>query len=107
MTPNDDGSGRATNGGATNGGAANGGATNGGSGAVLGRLLDLAAERFGRPRAELAADVDFYDALGIDSMEALSLLSALEQRFGVEVPDYEVQDARTFADLAQAIQRRL
>lgn len=74
---------------------------------VLARLYELAAERFGRPLSELSAELDFYDALGIDSMEALSLLSALEQRFGVEVPDYEVQDARTFRDLAQAIARRL
>lgn len=74
---------------------------------VLARLLELAAERFGRARGELSGEADFYDALGIDSMEALSLLSALEQRFGVEVPDYEVQDARTFSDLAAAIARRL
>ena len=74
---------------------------------VLARLLDLASERFSRPRAELSGELDFYDALGIDSMEALSMLTALEQRFGVEVPDYEVQDARTFLDLAQAIARRL
>jgi len=74
---------------------------------VLGRLLDLASSRFGRPRAELRGDVDFYDALGIDSMEALSLLTTLETEFRVEVPDYEVQDARTFADLAAAIARRL
>ena len=37
----------------------------------------------------------------------LSLLTSLETEFRVEVPDYEVQDARTFADLASAIARRL
>lgn len=74
---------------------------------VLARLLDLAAQRFHKPRAELRAEQDFYDTLGIDSMEALSLLTALETELRVEVPDYEVQDARTFHDLASAIARRL
>ena len=40
-------------------------------------------------------------------MEALSLLSALEERFGVEIPDYEVQDVRTFRELAEVVGSRL
>ncbi len=74
---------------------------------VLERLLDLASSRFGKARSELRADQDFYDTLGTDSMEALSLLTSHETEFRVEVPDYEVQDARTFSDLASAIARRL
>jgi acyl carrier protein len=74
---------------------------------VLDQLLTLAAERFGRDRASLAPDADLFDALEIDSMQALSLLSALEDRFEVEIPDYEVQDVRTFADLASVVASRL
>lgn len=74
---------------------------------VLEDLLSLAAERFGRARGELRADADLFDTLDIDSMQALSLLSALEERFGVEIPDYEVQDVRTFAELADVVASRL
>jgi acyl carrier protein len=74
---------------------------------VLDRLLTLASERFSRPKAELNAQDDLFDKLGIDSMEALSLLTALEEAFNVEIPDYEVQDVRTFADLAGVVARRL
>ncbi|MGF1468664.1 MAG: acyl carrier protein [Sandaracinaceae bacterium] len=74
---------------------------------VLDRLLALAAERFGRDRGDLEPAEDLFDALGIDSMEALGLLSALEDTFEVELPDYEVQDVRTFADLARAVAARL
>jgi acyl carrier protein len=74
---------------------------------VLPRLLALAAERFGRCVAELRPEDDLFDALGIDSVEAMSLLTALEEAFGVEIPDYEVQDVRTFAELAEVIARRV
>ena len=73
---------------------------------VLPRLLTLAADRFGKRSSELAAGDDLFDALGIDSVEAMSLLTALEETFGVEIPDYEVQDVRTFAELAAVIARR-
>ena len=75
--------------------------------ATVETLLALAAERFGRDRAALRASDDFFDALEIDSVDAMTLLTAVEERFGVEIPDYEVQDVRTFAALALVIERRL
>jgi acyl carrier protein len=74
---------------------------------VLEQLLTLASERFSRERAELSAEDDLFDTLDIDSMQALSLLSALEEKFQVEIPDYEVQDVRTFAELASVVASRL
>ena len=74
---------------------------------VLERLLGLAASRFGKDAAALRGSNDFYDALGIDSVDAMSLLSALEETFGVEIPDWEVQDVRTFDELAAIITRRV
>ncbi len=74
---------------------------------VLEQLLTLAATRFRKDRATLSATDDLFDTLGIDSMDALSLLTALEEKFSVEIPDYEVQDVRTFAELADVVASRL
>lgn len=74
---------------------------------VQSRLIAVAAKRFQRDPSTLKPSDDFYEALDIDSMEALSLLTTLESELGVEVPDYEVQDCRTFAELADVIARRL
>lgn len=74
---------------------------------VLSRLLSLAGARFGKDPKSLSPGDDFYQALDIDSMEALSLLTTLETELSVEVPDYEVQDCRTFDELAEVIMRRL
>ena len=43
---------------------------------------------------------------GIDSVQAMDLLTELEDHFDVEIPDYELQDARTFAQLAEVLRRR-
>lgn len=77
------------------------------SDAVVDTLLTVAAERFGRDRASLRPSDDFYAALEIDSVDAMTLLTAIEERFGVEIPDYEVQDVRTFVALAAVIARRV
>lgn len=71
------------------------------------RLLDLAATKFSRPRETLSAEQDLFDALEIDSVDAMTLLTALETEFRVEIPDYEIQDVRTFAALADVIAKRL
>ncbi len=74
---------------------------------VLGTLQRLAARRFGPAAETLSPDADFYDALGIDSLQALDLLTQLEEAFGVEVPDYELQGVNTFAALADVLRSRL
>jgi acyl carrier protein len=73
---------------------------------ILERLLDLAAQQYGRPRASLSADADLFKSLGIDSFQALDLLSRLEETFGCEIPDYELQGVTTFAGLADVLARR-
>ena len=70
-------------------------------------ILDLAATQFKVPRASLAAEDDFFKKLGIDSLQALSLLTRLEQHFNVELPDYELQGVSDFKTLAERIQARL
>jgi acyl carrier protein len=70
-------------------------------------ILTLAATHFKVPRAGLQASDDFYEKLGIDSLQALELLTRLENHFGVELPDYEVQGVSDFHTLATRIQSRL
>ena len=70
-------------------------------------ILNLAATHFKVARADLHATDDFYKRLGIDSLQALELLTRLENHFNVELPDYEVQGVSDFQTLASRIQARL
>jgi acyl carrier protein len=70
-------------------------------------ILDLAAAHFKVPRETISPDDDFFKTLKIDSLQALDLLTKLENHFRVELPDYELQGVSDFRTLAGKIQARL
>jgi acyl carrier protein len=74
---------------------------------TLDEILSLAATHFKVPREKLAPDDDFFKSLRIDSLQALELLTRLEQHFNIELPDYELQGVTDFRTLANRIQARL
>jgi acyl carrier protein len=74
---------------------------------TLDEILDLAAKHFKVAREKLRPDDDFFKTLGIDSLQALDLLTRLENHFHVELPDYELQGVSDFRTLAERIQARL
>ena len=74
---------------------------------TLEEILALAATHFKVPREQLTPDDDFFKKLGIDSLQALELLTRLENHFRVELPDYEIQGVTDFRTLAERIQARL
>jgi acyl carrier protein len=70
-------------------------------------VLELAANHFRVPREQLSPDDDFFKKLGINSLQALDLLTRLEQHFHIELPDYELAGVSDFRTLAARIQSRL
>jgi len=70
-------------------------------------ILALAASHFNVLREQLAPDDDFFKKLGINSLQALELLTRLENHFDIELPDYEMQGVTDFRTLAERIQARL
>jgi acyl carrier protein len=70
-------------------------------------VLRLAADHFKVPIEQLAPDDDFFKKLGINSLQALDLLTRIEQHFQIELPDYELQGVSDFRTLAERIQSRL
>lgn len=71
------------------------------------QILQLAAQHFKVPREKLSPEDDFFKKLGINSLQALDLLTRLEQHFNIELPDYELQGVSDFRTLAERIQSRL
>lgn len=74
---------------------------------IIDEILTLASTHFNVDRVTLSPDDDFFKKLGIDSLQALGLLTRLENHFSVELPDYEVQGVSDFRTLAERIESRL
>ena len=70
------------------------------------RLIALSGKKFKVDSSAFTPESDFFDALSIDSVQSLELLSEIELEFDVEIPDYELQGVKTFAGLAQVIDDR-
>ncbi len=70
-------------------------------------ILQLASQHFKIPREQLHPEDDFFKKLGINSLQALELLTRIEQHFRIELPDYELQGVADFRTLAERIQSRL
>jgi long-chain acyl-CoA synthetase len=56
-----------------------------------------------RPGTSVAPDANLELDLGLDSMERVELLTALEQRFGADVPEEELQRLYTVRELAESV----
>ena len=74
---------------------------------VTDQLITLAAKRFNAEAATLKPEDDFFERLGINSFQAMDLLTQVEETFEVEIPDYELQGVTTFVGLAKLIEKRL
>ena len=74
---------------------------------VLQKLFSLSSKKFNVDQATLSAGDDIFEKLQINSIQSLSLLTDLEKEFSIEIPDYELQDVKTFDQLAQLISNRI
>ncbi|HZF17213.1 MAG TPA: acyl carrier protein [Steroidobacteraceae bacterium] len=69
-------------------------------------LRQLAAERLDLPAARFEAAVSLREA-GIDSLAAIDLIVAIEERLGIRFPERDLESLRSFDDLAAAVERLL
>jgi acyl carrier protein len=60
------------------------------------RLRALVCEQLGVEEAEVRADASFVDDLGMDSLDAVELVMAVEEEFTIEIPDEKAEKVATF-----------
>jgi acyl carrier protein len=58
------------------------------------------------PAESIAIDSDFLQ-LGIDSMDAVEILFALENEFDINIPDDEVRSVRGIRQMCEGVERLL
>jgi long-chain acyl-CoA synthetase len=75
----------------------------GGAPTAQGELADLIARITGRSLGELAPGARLEDDLNLNSMDRVELMSALEDRYQVEVNGADFTRASTFADLERLL----
>ena len=64
------------------------------------KVKDIIAEELGVEREKLTDESSFMDDLGADSLDQVELVMALEEEFGIEIPD---EDAEKMSSVGEAI----
>jgi len=68
------------------------------------RVLRIIAETQRKDLSQVTIDSSF-EELGIDSMDGVNIVFALENEFNINVPDEEVKNIRSVRDMVEGVRR--
>jgi acyl carrier protein len=68
------------------------------------RVLRIIAETQRKDLAQVTMDSTF-EELGIDSMDGVNIIFALENEFNINVPDEEVKNIRSVRDMVEGVRK--
>jgi acyl carrier protein len=66
--------------------------------AVEEKVKKIIVDQLGVDEAEVTADAKFIEDLGADSLDTVELVMALEEEFGIEIPDEDAEKIVTVKD---------
>ena len=75
--------------------------------ALAQRVNTIIGDQLAVEEASLVPEANLLDDLGADSLDVVELIMALEEEFGVEVPDEDVETMRTINDIVQYLGTRV
>ncbi len=71
---------------------------------VLEKVKKIIVEQLSAEESEVTPDASFIEDLGADSLDIVELIMALEEEFGVEIPDEDAEKISTVGDAVKYIQ---
>ncbi len=74
--------------------------------AVNDRVRAIIAEQLGVKLEEVTDGASFIEDLGADSLDTVELVMALEEEFGVEIPDEDAEKMVTVGDAIKYIDQK-
>ena len=74
--------------------------------AVADKVRSIIAEQLGVKPEEVTPTASFIDDLGADSLDTVELVMALEEEFGIEIPDEDAEKMTTVGDAVKYIEEK-
>lgn len=71
------------------------------------KLTDLLVDELGIERDAITDDAKFEEDLDVDSLGVVELLMALEDNFGVKIPDEEAEQITTVGEAVDLVEIKL
>ena len=74
--------------------------------AVTKKVTSIIIEQLSVEESSLVPEANLLDDLGADSLDVVELVMALEEEFGIEIPDDDVENIRTIKDVVDYVVAR-
>jgi acyl carrier protein len=71
------------------------------------KIKSIIAEQLGVKPEEVTPQASFIEDLGADSLDTVELVMALEEEFGIEIPDEDAEKMGTVGDAAKYIEAKI
>lgn len=70
---------------------------------IFTKVKAIIVDQLGVEEDEVTAESSFIEDLGADSLDIVELIMALEEEFGIEVPDEDAEKLATVSDAVEYI----
>lgn len=74
---------------------------------VAEKIKSIIAEQLGVKPEEVTPQASFIEDLGADSLDTVELVMALEEEFGIEIPDEDAEKMASVGDAAKYIEEKI
>jgi len=71
------------------------------------KIKSIIAEQLGVKPEEVTPQASFIEDLGADSLDTVELVMALEEEFGIEIPDEDAEKMATVGDAVKYIEEKI
>ncbi|RLA95136.1 MAG: acyl carrier protein [Deltaproteobacteria bacterium] len=71
------------------------------------RLKELIVQQLGVDESEVVPEAKFVDDLGADSLDLVELIMALEDEYGIEIPDEDAEKIVTVGDAINYLKEKV
>ena len=71
------------------------------------KVKDIISEQLGVKKEEIKPESSFIDDLGADSLDTVEVVMALEEEFGIEIPDEDAEKITTVGQAAKYIEDKM
>ena len=68
------------------------------------RVKDIIVEQLGVKPDQVTPEAKFIEDLGADSLDTVELIMALEEEFGIEVPDEQAEKLQSVGDVIKYVE---
>ncbi len=71
------------------------------------KIKKIIVDQLGVDDSEVTPEASFVDDLGADSLDTVELVMALEEEYGIEIPDEDAEKLLTVEDVIKYIEAKL